>query len=148
MPGRAAAASSAAAAGGKTVLVASVRLVPAAELARRARAAAAGGGGGGGPEGAGFGPDHLRVAVLDPLRMPNGCRFLHAQAARADMAVVHANCRTGWLWKVLFLARHGYWLVRLWRDAHVKALAAVLAVAVAARVAAGGAGASGRQRAR
>ena len=85
---------------------------------------------------AGFGPDRLRVALLDPLRVPSGCRLAHARAARADVLVAHANCVTGGpggLHKLVFLARWGLWRVRLWRDEHVRALAALLALALAAR---------------
>ena len=83
----------------------------------------------------GLGPDRARVALFDPLIVPSGCRFDHARAAGADIALVHANCRTGWLAKVSFLATRGLWSVRLWHDGHVRALAALLALGLALQAA-------------
>jgi len=68
---------------------------------------------------AGFGPSAMRVALFDPLEVPNGCRLPAAEAARTPLLLVHANCRTGWWEKVPWMLVHGVWFVRLWTDAAV-----------------------------
>ncbi|RYG50713.1 hypothetical protein EON67_04760, partial [archaeon] len=69
--------------------------------------------------GAGLGASGMRVAMFDPLQVPSGCRLHLARAAHTDVLLVHANCRTGWFDKVVWLTRHGLWFVRYWTDAHV-----------------------------
>jgi hypothetical protein len=82
-----------------------------------------------------LGPARLRVALFDPLAVPSGCRLGEALRRGVRPILIHANCRTGLLPKVAFLAVNGAWFVRPWDDAGIAAAALCGVVLIAARVA-------------